>query len=222
VFPPADTADEYGLVGLGADLEPGTVLAAYTLGLFPMPIRRRGPLGWWSPDPRGILELDELRITRSMRQAARHFEIRVDTAFAEVIRACADPRRPNGWIDARITAAYEELHALGWAHSVEAWDAEDRLVGGLYGVSIGAFFAGESMFHQARDASKVALMALVDILRNVADPAAVVLDVQWCTPHLASLGAREIPRRKYLQRVATALGRPGPWDVGDGTEHRAG
>jgi leucyl/phenylalanyl-tRNA--protein transferase len=213
VFPPADTADEYGLVGLGADLEPGTVLAAYTLGLFPMPVRRRGPLGWWSPDPRGVLELASLRVTRSMRQAARRFEIRVDTSFGAVIRACANPRRPNGWIDTRIVAAYEELHDLGWAHSVEAWD-DGRLVGGLYGVGIGAFFAGESMFHHARDASKVALMALVDILRTGPDPAAVLLDVQWCTPHLASLGATEIARRTYLQRLATAVARPGPWDVG--------
>jgi leucyl/phenylalanyl-tRNA---protein transferase len=215
VFPPAETADEHGLVGVGADLDPGTVLAAYRAGLFPMPLRRRGPIGWWSPDPRGVLELDKLRITRSLRQSCAQFEIRVDTAFDAVIAGCADPRRPNGWIDARMSAAYARLHRLGWVHSVEAWDRNGHLAGGLYGVAIGAFFAGESMFHRARDASKVALVALVDILHTGPDADVALLDVQWRTPHLASLGAREMARELYLRRLVRATAAADPWKAVD-------
>lgn len=212
MFPPVTQADDSDLVAIGADLEPGTVLAAYRAALFPMPLRRRGPIGWWSPEPRAILELDGLRVTRSLRQSAKHYEIRVDTAFAEVLDSCGDPRRPHGWIDKRIVRAYRRLHELGWAHSVEAWHRETgHLAGGLYGVAIGAFFAGESMFHRDRDASKVALLGLVDLLR--AGPAAdrALLDVQWMTPHLASLGARELSRAAYLARVQRATAAPGPW-----------
>jgi leucyl/phenylalanyl-tRNA--protein transferase len=211
VFPPPDTADEHGLVGIGADLEPGTVLSAYRGGLFPMPLRRRGPIGWWSPDPRGVLELDDLVVRRSLRQSCRRFEIRIDTAFDAVLAGCADPRRPNGWIDPRISEAYRRLHDMGWVHTVEAWDDQGHLVGGLYGVAIGAFFAGESMFHRARDASKVALVALVELLRSGPAADVALLDVQWCTEHLASLGATELPRRKYLARVASATAAPGVW-----------
>jgi leucyl/phenylalanyl-tRNA--protein transferase len=113
-------ADEE-IVGLGADLEPGTILAAYRSGIFPMPVSRRGPVGWWSPDPRGVLELDDLRVSRSLRAACRRFEIRVDTAYDEVMRACADPKRSSGWIRRDIIEAYARLHELGWVHSVEAW-----------------------------------------------------------------------------------------------------
>jgi leucyl/phenylalanyl-tRNA---protein transferase len=199
------------LLGIGADLEPGTVLAAYRAGLFPMPVegqRRIGPIGWWSPDPRGVLPLDGLRVSRSVRVSCRRFEIRVDTAFDDVIRACAGTRRPGGWIRRDILAAYTRLHALGWAHSVEAW-AGDRLAGGLYGVAIGGLFAGESMFHRDRDASKVALVALVDLLRS-AGPAGRLVDVQWATPHLASLGVVEVGRARYLRELRTALELPLP------------
>jgi leucyl/phenylalanyl-tRNA--protein transferase len=213
MFPPPDTADEHGLVGVGADLEPSTILMGYATGLFPMPLRRRGPVGWWSPDPRGILELDELRVSRSLRQARRRFEIRIDTAFDAVIAGCADPRRPNGWIDARMTNAYRRLFELGWVHTVEAWDEHGHLAGGLYGVAIGAFFAGESMFHRSRDASKVALIALIEVLREGPDAAQALLDVQWRTPHLASLGAREISRSAYLRRLAKARAAADPWEV---------
>jgi leucyl/phenylalanyl-tRNA--protein transferase len=219
VFPPAETADEHGLVGVGADLEPGTLLAAYRSGLFPMPLRRRGPLGWWSPDPRGVLDLDDLRVTRSLRQSAKRYEIRVDTSFSAVVTGCADPRRPNGWIDNRMTQAYARLFQLGYVHTVEAWDERGHLVGGLYGVSIGAFFAGESMFHRARDASKVALLALVEILRAGPQPGATLLDVQWRTEHLATLGVREIHRGEYLRRLAVATMAPGPWDEADMSAH---
>lgn len=203
-FPPADRADEHGVVGMGADLEPGTLLAAYRSGLFPMPVDRGGLTAWWSPDPRGILPLDGLRVTRSMRRSAQRYEIRVDTAFAAVVDECRDPRREGAWITPAIKDAYGRLHELGWAHSVEAWSADGRLVGGLYGVAIGGAFAGESMFHLERDASKVALMALVGILR---DGGATLLDVQWTTDHLISLGAVDVDRREYLRllRAATTL-----------------
>ncbi len=200
------------LIGLGADLEPGTLLAAYRRGLFPMPTRRM-PLprsgrsgrtvGWWSPDPRGVLPLDGLRLTKSLRRSCARYEVRVDTAFDAVIAACADPRREHGWISADIVAAYRRLFELGWAHSVETW-CDDELVGGLYGVSIGGLFAGESMFHRAPDASKVALVALVEVL-VAAGGGERLLDVQWLTPHLASLGAIELPRQAYLDRLAAAL-----------------
>jgi len=202
---PART-DASEIAGIGADLAPGTLLAAYRRGLFPMRLGRGGPIGWWSPDPRGVIALDGLRVTRSLRRSIGRFEIRVDTCFEAVMRACADPRRPDGWIDESFVAAYSELHSRGWAHSVEAW-RDDELVGGLYGIGIGGLFAGESMFHRATDASKVALVALVDRLRA---GGASLLDVQWVTPHLASLGAVDIPRGDYLERLVAALGEPGP------------
>ena len=200
-------------MAVGADLAPGTVLAAYRRGLFPMAVDlpgRRGSseMAWWSPDPRGVLPLTGLRVSRSMRQSASHFELRVDTAFAEVVAGCADPRRNGGWIDEEIATAYTELHRLGWAHSVEAW-RDGELAGGLYGVAIGGLFAGESMFTRVRDASKVALMGLVDLLSDeYADLR--LLDTQWQTPHLATLGVVEIPRRDYLTRLERALELPLP------------
>ena len=200
-LPPAHTADGDGVVGTGADLEPGTLLAAYRSGMFPMPYG--SVLAWWSPDPRGIVPLDGLRITRSLRRSRRRYEVRIDTAFEEVIDGCADVTRPSGWISPEIWAAYMRLHRLGWAHSVEAWSLDDgRLAGGLYGVAIGGLFAGESMFHRRTDASKVALVALVERMR---ERQMTLLDVQWCTPHLASLGAVEIPRAEYLERLAAAV-----------------
>ncbi|MGN6251434.1 MAG: leucyl/phenylalanyl-tRNA--protein transferase [Marmoricola sp.] len=196
----------HDLVGFGADLEPGTVLDAYRLGLFPMPVE--GRLGWWSPLQRGVLPLDGLRVSRSLRQSARHYEVRVDTAFEAVIDGCADRRRPDGWIDADVRSAYLELHRLGWVHSVESW-RDGELVGGLYGVAVGGLFAGESMFSRARDASKVALVALVDLLRDE-HAQTRLLDTQWRTDHLASLGVVEVPRAAYLRRLAHALTLPLP------------
>jgi leucyl/phenylalanyl-tRNA--protein transferase len=197
------------VVGLGADLEPSTLLAAYRSGMFPMPTRPGGPLAWWSPDPRAVLPLDGLRVTRSMRRSARRYQLRVDTAFEAVMRACADPARDHGWITDEFIAAYVRLHELGWAHSVEAWTPEGELAGGLYGVAVGGFFAGESMFHRRTDASKVALMGLVDLLTR---GGATLLDVQWSTDHLASLGAEEVPRQEYLRLLAAAVDAPvDPW-----------
>ena len=155
---------------------------------------------------RGVLPLDGLVVSRSLRRACRDFEIRVDTAFEDVLDGCADPRRASGWIDDDIREAYLRLHALGWAHSVEAW-RDGRLAGGLYGVAIGGLFAGESMFHRVRDASKVALVGLVERLRD--DRAADrLIDVQWGTPHLATLGVVEIPRQAYLRRLPGVLAVP--------------
>lgn len=197
------------LVAIGADLEPGTLLAAYRRGLFPMPSGTpRDPMYWFCPVRRGVLPLDGLRVSRSLRRSARDFEVRVDTAFAEVVARCADPSRPSGWIDREIAAAYQRLHELGWAHSVEAWQ-DGELVGGLYGVAVGGLFAGESMFHRVRDASKVALVALVELLSDE-HVERRLLDVQWLTPHLASLGAVEVPRAAYLRALGRALQVPQP------------
>ena len=206
LFPPADTADEHGIVGIGADLDPGTLLNAYRSGLFPMPVEQDGAVAWWSPDPRGVLHPSDLRVSRSLRRSCRRFEIRIDSAFAEVLGACADPDRPSRWIDTQMAEAYTELHRLGWAHSVEAWD-DDGLAGGLYGVSLGGLFAGESMFHRRTDASKVALIGLVELLGGGGDR---LVDVQWVTPHLAGLGACEVPRDDYLNRLTGITGADGP------------
>ncbi|MDP3969059.1 MAG: leucyl/phenylalanyl-tRNA--protein transferase [Nocardioides sp.] len=208
VFPDPELAWDDDLVGRGADLEPGTLLAAYRKGLFPMPGGPRSPMLWWSPVRRGVLPLDGLRVSRSLRQSVRRFEIRVDTAFEEVVAECADAGRDGGWIDEDVVDAYLCLHELGWAHSVEAW-RDGRLVGGLYGVAIGGLFAGESMFHRERDASKVALVALVDAMRDEHGDRRL-LDVQWQTPHLASLGVVEIDRTEYLSRLEDALLLPLP------------
>lgn len=209
-FPPAAAAGQDDFVGFGADLSPGTVLAAYRAGIFPMPIDRGGPMAWWSPAVRGVLPLDRLRVTRSLRQSARRFDVTVDEDFAAVICACAKLPRPGGWISDDVVDAYLRLHALGWAHSFETRDGDGTLVGGLYGLAIGGLFAGESMFHLARDASKVALVALVALLRDAGEPDRRVLDVQWPTPHLESLGVIGIPRSEYLRRLADALPLPLP------------
>jgi leucyl/phenylalanyl-tRNA--protein transferase len=207
VMPAPEAADSDGIAGTGADLEPGTLLAAYRSGLFPMPIGR--VMGWWSPDPRAIIPLDGLGVSRSLRRSCQRYEIRFDTAFAEVVDECADPRRPHGWISAAIVDAYTRLHGLGWAHSVEAWSLDDgTLAGGLYGVHVNGLFAGESMFHRDTDASKVALVGLVDRLRAVG---ATLLDVQWRTPHLERLGAVDVARSRYLELLREAVARPVSW-----------
>ena len=202
------------LVCVGADLRPGTLIAAYSRGLFPMGVGRHGTgqIGWWSPDPRGVLPLAGLRVTRSLRKSCRQQRVTVDTAFTDVVRNCADPNRPGRWITPQLLSAYTELHRLGLAHSVETW-LDGVLVGGLYGVSMGGLFAGESMFHHHRDASKVALVALARILASPQHPR--LLDVQWRTDHLASLGVVEVSRSRYLMDLPEALAAPGPlWRAG--------
>jgi leucyl/phenylalanyl-tRNA--protein transferase len=209
VFPDPHDADDDDLVGIGADLAPGTLLAAYRQGIFPMPEHgRRPPMHWFSPVQRGIVPLDGLVVSRSLRRSCRDYEIRIDTAFDQVVAGCADPARSGGWITRDIASAYAELHRLGWAHSVEAW-RDGVLAGGLYGIGIGGLFAGESMFHRARDASKVALVALVELMTSDG-VAGRLLDVQWVTPHLAGLGAVEVPRPDYLRLLARALTLPAP------------
>lgn len=162
-------------------------------------------IGWFSPDPRGVIPLNGLRVSRSLRRSVRRYSVTFNVEFEAVMRACGDPARPHGWINEQFIEAYTRLHTLGHAHSVEVRTEDGSLAGGLYGVAIGGFFAGESMFSVARDASKVALVALVDALR---DGGGALLDVQWVTPHLASLGAVEIPRPDYLRLLAGAVARP--------------
>lgn len=201
--PPSEWSPD-DLVAAGADLEPPTLIRAYMGGLFPMGIGRTNrQIGWWSPAMRGILPLDGLHVTRSMRQSARRYMVSIDRDFESVIRACASPTREGVWITRNFIDAYLELHRLGWAHSVEAYNEDGHLVGGLYGVRVGGFFAGESMFHVQRDASKVALMHLVSAMQN---SAMSLLDVQWSTPHLASLGVIEVPRAEYLTLLAASVG----------------
>ncbi|MGN6636789.1 MAG: leucyl/phenylalanyl-tRNA--protein transferase, partial [Oryzihumus sp.] len=161
-----------------------------------------------SPDPRGVLLPGHLKVSKSLRRSCRRFEVRVDTAFTDVMRACADPGRDGRWITPAVVRAYTALHQLGWAHSVETWQ-DGELVGGLYGLAVGGLFAGESMFHHATDASKVALVALAERVFADGDPARVI-DVQWSTPHLQSLGVSEIPREEYVVRLGTALALPLP------------
>lgn len=216
-FPPVnDLPPDEDLVASGADLEPGTLIAAYSSGYFPMPVGRR-QIGWFHPNPRGVLPIDRLRVSRSLRRSQRRFTTTVNAAFEDVIAACADPARPLGWIDDAMRQAYTRLHYMGWAHSVEVWD-DDGLAGGLYGVAVGGLFAGESMFHRRTDASKVALVELVDVLSDEAGRTGTdgdrLLDVQWVTPHLASLGAVEVSRRRYHEAVRVAVRAPRPAGFG--------
>jgi len=197
-LPDPEPGDEE-VVAVGGDLEPGTILDAYRRGLFPM--RVDGVLAWWSPDPRGVIPLERFHVSRRLRPKLARFEVKVNTEFEQVMRACADPRRPHGWIDETFVHAYTRLHEMGWAHSVEVW-GRDELLGGLYGIRIGGLFAGESMFHRTTDASKVACWAAVELLRL---DGAELFDVQWTTPHLCTLGAVDVARAEYLQSLAAAL-----------------
>ncbi|MGJ3508250.1 leucyl/phenylalanyl-tRNA--protein transferase [Enemella sp. A6] len=198
------------LIGWSEEPTPEMLVAGYREGVFPMPIE--DVFGWFSPLNRAIVPLHGMHISRSLRRSARKYTISSNRACAEVIRRCADPTRPGWWISDDITRLYLELHRLGFVHSIEVWDEQGRLAGGLYGVRVGRLFAGESMFHDPEygtDASKVALMALVFTMQRIGD---VLLDVQWQTPHLESLGAIEMPREIYLRAAAHAAARPGgPW-----------
>jgi len=203
------------LAGVGADLAPGTLLAAYRGGIFPMDVHLEDgtALGWWSPEPRAILPLGRLRVSASLRQSARRMRVTHDIAFVDVMRACSRPTAPDRWITEDFVDAYAVLHELGWAHSVEVWDRAGDLVGGLYGVQVGGFFAGESMFHRVPDASKVALMDLVETLGGPAgESEGRLLDVQWRTAHLGRMGAISVPRAEYLVLLRRAVALPPrPW-----------
>jgi leucyl/phenylalanyl-tRNA---protein transferase len=197
-FPDPAEGDASGLVAFGADLAPETLVCAYRSGLFPWP-HPGTPLPWFSPNPRGVLFLDRLRVARSLRQRLRQcgWTTTVDAEFEGVVAACA-VREGETWITPDMRAAYRRLHELGWAHSVEVWD-DAELVGGLYGVRVGACFTGESMFHRRTDASKVALVDLVDRWREAGGE---LIDVQIATEHLATLGASEVGRAQFLARLA--------------------
>ena len=196
------------LIGFSRGISAQSMLLGYRAGAFAMSYR--APLyQWWSPDPRGVLPLDGLRMTRSLRKSVARFSVTFDKAFADVLAQCADPRRRGGWIDTGLRRAYLELHRAGHAHSVETRDDRGDLVGGLFVVNLGGFVSGESMFHRDRDASKVALVSLVARLREREQP--VLLDTQWCTEHLSSLGVREVSREDYLRRLAGVIDRPDVW-----------
>jgi leucyl/phenylalanyl-tRNA--protein transferase len=189
------------IVAAGADLETDTLLYAYAHGMFPMFINKRN-LAWWSPVDRGVIPLDGLRITRSMRQSAKKFTCTINEAFTEVMTMCGSMRSDGNWITREFIDAYSDLHDEGHAHSVEVWDETGELVGGLYGVRINKFFAGESMFHLQTDASKVALMHLVALMSL---DGMELLDTQWRTEHLETLGCIAVPREKYLHLLASAI-----------------
>ena len=197
-----------GVVGFGADLKPSTLVDAYRRGIFPWP-HPGVAVPWFSPDPRAVLPLDGLRISRSLRQRLRRcgWASTVDAAFEAVVDGCA--RRPGGegtWIGREMRHAYARLWRLGWAHSMEVWDG-DQLVGGLYGVAVGGCFTGESMFHLATDASKV---ALVDLVARWAEAGGAFIDVQLPTPHLSAMGAEEVPRDAFLDRLEAVRDRHVP------------
>lgn len=199
---PRTLPDGQDYAGTGLDWEPATLLEAYANGYFPMPRDLdQPPIDWWSPDPRAVFDPRAIRMSRSLRQSMRGFRFTLNANFAAVVEGCAAPQRDSRWIDDSVRNAYGRLHDLGWAHSVEVWRG-DELVGGLYGVELGGLFAGESMFHTARDASKAALAALGWLLRDGERR----IDSQWMTPHLASMGAVAISRATYVEELPRFLG----------------
>jgi leucyl/phenylalanyl-tRNA--protein transferase len=198
-FPDPRRADDDGLLAIGGDLSVARLLLAYDSGVFPWYGPELPPL-WWSPDPRGVIEVEDLHVSRSMRRVLRcgDFQITWNRSFRDVMHECGQERETGTWILPEMEQAYGELHRLGHAHSLEVW-SRDRLVGGLYGVQRGALFAAESMFHRRRDASKVALIAAV---RSVFAQGIELFDVQFTTSHLVSLGAHDVSREQYLARLA--------------------
>jgi leucyl/phenylalanyl-tRNA---protein transferase len=198
-FPHPEEADENGIVAFGGDLSPSRLMLAYRSGIFPW-YSAGDPILWWSPNPRLVLNLDDFKLRKSLRKKLKHFQIRFNTAFSEVIRSCALTPRPGQegtWLLPEMVEAYEALHAMGYAHSVEAWQGE-TLVGGLYGIEVGGMFCGESMFSHVSDASKAALAALVEHLKARGFE---MIDAQVPTEHLKSLGAIEVERDFFLQRL---------------------
>lgn len=210
----SDESESGEVVGVGGRLDPVSLVAAYRAGVFPMGLGEGGspPMGWWCPRWRGVLLPGNAHVSRSLRRALRRYTVTVDHSFADVVAACGDPDREGAWITDSVALAYGQLHELGWAHSIEVRDESGDLVGGLYGVAVNGLFAGESMFHHATDASKVALVHLDRLIGADGDPRRII-DVQWSTPHLASMGIEEIHRREYLARLEQALQAP-PIDFG--------
>lgn len=204
-FPDANQADARGLLAVGGALSPAWLLSAYERGIFPWYDEGLPPL-WWSPDPRAVLDAEHLHVSRSLRRFIGHLPQRVtfNQSFERVMLACGETREEGTWILPDMLSAYSELHRLGHAHSFEVWNGE-RLVGGLYGVQLGAFFAAESMFHLETNASKVALVCAV---KSLFGAGVRLFDVQFLTPHLASMGAFTLPRQEYLRRLAAAIAQP--------------
>jgi leucyl/phenylalanyl-tRNA--protein transferase len=217
VFPDPSLAEEDGILAVGGDLSPGRLLQAYELGIFPW-FNEGSPILWWSPDPRLVLYPEELHVSSSLARTLRRgtYRVTADTAFGQVIRGCARSERKGQdgtWITDEMIGAYEELHRLGYAHSFEAWSG-DTLAGGLYGVSLGGAFFGESMYSDRTDASKVAFVRSIELFRR---SGIELVDCQVRTEHLVRLGAREIPRTDFLDRLSDLLGKPtlpGRWDLG--------
>ncbi len=205
VFDLSEVEDGEDMVAVGGDLRAGTLVEAYRSGVFPMGLGEHGarPLAWWSPNPRGVLLPGRVHASRSLQKSLRRFEMRVDTAFRDVVDACADPSREGRWITEEIADAYTEMHALGWAHSIETWQ-DGELVGGLYGINVGGLFAGESMFHRVTDASKAAVVAMAAYVFADGDPRRLI-DVQWATDHLRSLGVVTVSRPDYLTLLKDAV-----------------
>lgn len=212
---PAIAEPDRELIAIGADLAPETMLAGYRRGLFPMGVElpdNQPGLGWWSPNPRAVLRPENVHISRSLTRSIKRFEYSVDLAFDDVVQGCADPNRPHGWITTEFEAAYRRLFELGWAHSIEVWLREDassrRLVGGLFGLQIGGFFAAESKFHRHTDASKAAVVRLCELMCRDGLGGDRIIDVQWPTSHLLTLGVQEVERLTYLQQLRPALDVP--------------
>lgn len=208
-FPDPRGTNEIGFIGFGADFAPATIVAAYRGGIFPWP-HSEAEFAWFSPDPRAVIPIDGLRISQRLGRTLRsgRFRYTVDAAFGRVMRSCAAGRPEGTWITDALVEGYCQLHALGWAHSVEVWSADGRLAGGLYGVAVGGMFGAESMFHRQTDASKAAMAALV---QHAAQVGVELVDVQVLTDHTARMGAVEIPRAEYLRRLEAAAGRQVDW-----------
>lgn len=204
-FPTPEQMPKDDLVTLGADLKPETLIDSYKHGIFPMhlQIENKREIGWWSPQQRGILPLDNINISSSLKKSMKKYFVTFDQDFDAVIEGCGDDKRPKGWINKDIKIAYKKLFDLGYVHSVEVWNKKDELVGGLYGVEVNGLFAGESMFHKETDASKTAMVYLVNQLKEAGGER--IFDVQWQTPHLKSMGVIKISRAKYISLLPEVM-----------------
>ncbi len=204
-FPTPEQMPKDDLVTLGADLKPETLIDSYKHGIFPMhlQIENKREIGWWSPQQRGILPLNKINISSSLKKSMKKYYVTFDQDFDAVIEGCGDDKRPKGWINKDIKTAYKKLFELGYVHSVEVWNKKDELVGGLYGVEVNGLFAGESMFHKQTDASKTAMVYLVNQLKEAGGER--IFDVQWQTPHLKSMGVIKISRAKYISLLPEVM-----------------
>jgi leucyl/phenylalanyl-tRNA--protein transferase len=204
-FPSPEQMPKDDLVTLGADLKPETLIDSYKHGIFPMHIQveNKREIGWWSPQQRGILPLNKINVSSSLKKSMKKYFVTFDQDFDAVIEGCGDDKRPKGWINKDIKTAYKKLFDLGYVHSVEVWNKKDELVGGLYGVEVNGLFAGESMFHKQTDASKTAMVYLVNLLKEAGGER--IFDVQWQTPHLKSMGVVKISRAKYISLLPEVM-----------------